>query len=213
MRKYSEIMEKIYVTEEMRERILGNISRETSSPGCKNPRPAWLVKWLPAAACITVLLAGLAVPAIMHHDPVKEPDPVKELGPLTGSFTISEAADADELSEMAGFEIRDIPLLQEAAAESLYSFLGDGIAEIRYLSENQDVSYRKSVGTADNSGDYNEYPSVVEKNIGTEQIVLKGGPDGYSLACWNDETYSHSLSFANPVSENTLEKIIRQIKK
>ena len=213
MRKYSEIMEKIYVTEEMRERILGNISRETSSPGRKNPRPAWLVKWLPAAACITVLLAGLAIPAIIHHNPVKEPDPVKEQDPLVGSFRISEAADADELSEMVGFEICDIPLLQEEATESLYSSFGDEIAEIRYLSENQDASYRKSVGTEDNSGDYNEYPSVIEKNIGTEQIVIKGGPDGYSLACWNDGTYSHSLSFANPVSENTLEKIIRQITK
>ena len=53
---------------------------------------------------------------------------------------------------------------------------------------------RKSIGTDDNSGDYNEYPQQEELMVNDISVTVKGSGDLIYLAVWTDGDYSYSLS-------------------
>ena len=65
------------------------------------------------------------------------------------------------------------------------------------------VSVRKAAGDGDVSGDYNEYAAVTSLNAGDAQITLKGNAqNSYTLALWEADGYSYSLSLTTPLAES-----------
>ena len=131
--------------------------------------------------------------------------------PFTECKTMAEAI------ELAGFNMT-VPdtidgytkrMIQATSASEETSMI-----EVIYQKENEDTSslrIRKASGSEDISGDYNIYEHTMEVQIGRNTVLLKGADDSYSLAIWQDDTYSYSLNLSNGISEKALTEIVEQI--
>lgn len=191
-RSYDEIMEKIQVTPEMRQRVLERVAREDTAPSKVVRSPAWR-KYLPAAACFVLLLAGAA--ALPHLLEQPEPEP-----PVLTVPDIVEAASIEELSELVGFEVTADFSLPFEVKETVYSSYWNEMAQIQYTGEAQTATYRQSLGTEDNSGDYNVYGDTAVIPVNGIDVTLKGSGGAYVLAVWTDGTYAYSLSVSSGIS-------------
>ena len=211
MRKYDEIMEKIEVTPEMKTRILSEIDRRQIKMHGYSAVPLRLARRiLPVAACIGILVLVLAVPQIRQNT---KPQPDEQPPNMEGVYAPQEVASVEQLATAVGFSVRDIASLKEKAEETTYTAYAD-MAEIVYAWDGQQIYFRKSGGTEDNSGDYNTY--AVEKSIklGNNSVTLKGDrANQFVLAVWSDGTYSYSLGCAKPLKKADILGIIEEIEK
>lgn len=210
MSKYNEIMDKIEVTEDMRQRVLKNVEEECSNadnviqfPSRNKKKYASLVGV--AAVAAVCIIAGKGIIGNTPTVPDNPEGDVMIQGPV-------EAGSAQELSNNVGFEISDIKALADKADEIYYSSIGD-IAEIMYSTADNTISYRKAPGSDDISGDYNTYVTIVEKEIDGINMTIKGNEDENDVnkffnAIWTKDGYSYSLSFENGVDVTEIEEII-----
>ena len=192
--KYAELMDKIELTPEMRERVLSGVERGLY--GNKARRRSLLRRGLPLAACLAlVITAVLSLPHVTT--------PGVDVVP-----GIESVQDAGALSDAVGYEVRDVSGLPFEPDAAVYTAYGD-MAEIDYSGEGEQAVYRQSPGAEDNSGDYNEYAAVTTTSVGDAQVTLKGGaPDSYTLALWSSGGYSYSLSLSSPLPESAWIELI-----
>lgn len=214
MSKYNEIMDKIEVTEDMRQRVLKNVEEECTNannvirfPSRNKKKYASLVGV--AAVAAVCIIAGKG---IIGNTPTVPDNPEGDVmihGPV-------EAGSAQELSNNVGFDVEDVPVLFNSATDVHYTAIGD-IAQIVYTTADNEVTWRKAPGSDDISGDYNTYATIVEKEIdGINNITIKGNEnennvDKFFNAVWAKDGYSYSLSFENGVDLTEIEEIINSI--
>ncbi len=195
-RRYSEVMDRIEVTDEMRGRILKNIQNMSTEalPGRKViPFPGFK-KYLSAAACLVLLLAGaVTLPRLMHRQ-TPEPPPVQVIPQIV------EAASSRELSDLVGFEVEETFMLPFNAEKISYTAYWSELAQVTYSGEGQSAVFRKSVGTEDNSGDYTAYTASAQLPANGWTVVLSGDGEIYSLAVWTDGEFSCSLRLSQGIS-------------
>lgn len=194
-RAYDEIMDKVEVTEEMRRRVLARIAQADIAPA--RPKvvrfPAWK-KYLSAAACLILVIAGAAVlPRLVRLQP---PDEHVQTVPK-----IEEAASLAGLSRLVGFEVEEGFALPFAPEEAAYCSYWNELAQVQYSGQGQTATYRQSAGAEDNSGDYTVYSDVTEITAGGLPVTLKGDGGTYVLAVWTDGTFSYSLRLSQGVPE------------
>lgn len=198
-KRYDEVMDKIEVTSEMRGRILGNIQKLELETAPKNnviPFPN-LKKYLSVATCFVVLLVGAFVAGNMTG--IFQPNNPVVLTPGEG---IVEVGTLEELSAHVGFEVEELTGLPFEATEMTYTAYWQELAEISYTGEGQTATFRKSVGVEDNSGDFSDYSSVRDVDIGSLTVTLKGDGDAYTLAIWSIDGYAYSIHLSNGISES-----------
>ena len=153
-------------------------------------------KYLATAACLVLILAGaVALPRLIEPEG-QGPDVVTVP-------SIVEAGSLQELSQQIGFEVTERFDLPFNAEETSYMSYWGELAELHYSGEEQTAVYRQSIGTEDNSGDYDAYKDVTEITVNEMNITLKGNDGIYTLAVWTDGEYSYSLSLSSGVSENS----------
>lgn len=208
MAKYNEIMSRVSVTPEMRERVLSNVAahrqlkQKSSTGNVKNIR-GWM-RWVPAvAAACFLLVIGLQIYHI--NQPGTEPIDV-------ATDSIVEYSSLDELEAAMGFEMPVIEELPFEVTETVYtnSF---GIARIDYYGaagENITLSKAKDDGT-DISGDYNEYSSVSNETIGGISVTMKGNEETVSLATWTEDIYSYAVSLYPGIPQDTMIKLLETL--
>ena len=187
--KYDEIMEKVEVSGEMKTRIL---SRLSGIEPAQNPRPKIVNfsarrRYLTAACLAVLLLGSIALPQLWNSGQ-PAPDYVISVPHIAG------AASAEELSEMVGFAVTDLPNLPFEIDQAIYTAYGDQLAEITYQGDGQTATFRKSMGREDNSGDYTIYSATVVLQLNGMTVTLKGGGETYTLAVWSDGEYAYSLN-------------------
>lgn len=204
MKQYDEIMNKIAVTDEMKARILENIQETDDETKTVNEvaRYKAVKRYLSVAACVALLLAGvLYAPRFLTPD---DEDQAELMGPGSGIITVTSA---EELADTVGFEIEEIEKLPFGVEETIYTSYGD-LAEISYIGENQSLTFRKSVGDEDNSGDYTVYDQTVSRSIGANKIEVKGDGELFYLAVWSMDGFSYSVSVENGIDAAVFTDII-----
>jgi len=201
--KYNEIMEHIDVSKESHDRILSNVNKRFSSK--KQPDMRTWITIAGAAAAALLLLFAIGPWLIQLNRESKEQQHPSD---VLAVHNETEYASCQELSEAVGFDIQDLTPLPFEPESSEYLKIAD-FAEINYTSNQETLSYRKSIGTEDNSGDYETY--VIEKDISVSgvAVTLKGDDKSIYLAIWTDGTYSYSLRATSGLSE---EKVLSMIK-
>lgn len=210
MSKYNEIMDKIEVTEDMRQRVLKNVEEECTNannviqfPSINKKKYASLVGI--AAVAAVCIIAGKSIIGNTPTVPDNPEGDVMIQGPV-------EAGSAQELSNNVGFDVEDVPVLFNSATDVHYTAIGD-IAQIVYTTADNEVTWRKAPGSDDISGDYNTYATIVEKEIDGINMTIKGNKDENNVdkffnAVWAKDGYSYSLSFENGVDLTEIEEII-----
>lgn len=213
-RKYSEIMDQIEVSAEMKKRILFHIGQQENEDMEKMGEAAdkkvirrniWK-KYLPVAACFAILVVGAAAVMIPGKKESQENPDLD--GYVAAVGDIEEAVSAEELSGMLGFPITDIRDIPFTVTQTTYTSYWNRFGEITYDGDNQSICFRKQQGEEDISGDYNVYESEEEIEIGGCPVTLKGDGNRYYLAVWSDGIYSYSISAYEGISGDEMEKMI-----
>lgn len=217
LKKYEEIMDRLKVTEKMKECILENLQEMLSKdPTAFSKKNVWLrlhlqQKYIAAVAGVVILLAGIfAVPRFVGVDTPENLENPPVLG-IQGSG-IEEKASAEELSKAVGFTVADISTLPFEVSDCIYQSYDGEMAEIIYFgNDEQTLRYRKEVGDSDISGDYNVYKKEKKVTIYGRKAILKGNGRKYNLAVWTYGRFSYSVYFENGMSESEILNIITEI--
>ena len=151
-----------------------------------------------------MLVAGaVALPKIPTKPPEKDPSGVQN-----GILSVTQASSLQELSQLVGFEMEELKTLPFAVTETQYRAYPGGMAEVTYLGETQSVTLRKLAGDADPSGDYSSYSDTLVLTREGYCVTLSGEGSLYSLAVWQDGTYSYSIRVSQACSEETWDSIL-----
>lgn len=207
MVKYNEIMGEIEVTDEMQSRILKNV--ENHFAGRKSSRKKL---WYPALGGVAVaaMLTLIIRPWEGSNTPVGQNPPFTGKKPPIieqGGFG-EEYRSAKELSNAVGFNVFEINNLPFKAKETNYTAIDKDFAEINYSGEDNSLTYRKSVGNEDNSGDYNTYDYVGETEVDNIKVTVKGEAELLKLAFWSDGKYSYSIALDKSVTQKKMTDLI-----
>ena len=210
MSKYHEIMKKVNVTDEMKSRILGNIDEYFSKKKNAGKKSFYLAFCGVAAAALLMIIVrpwdnNVAGPINPGTNSVGEGSTGLCVNPM------QNYASAEELSKAAGFNVPEIKSLPFKPSETEYMTLGEGFAQITYLSDDDRLIYRKSTDKEDNSGNYNPYDYVGEVSVNDIKVTVKGTKEALNLAIWNDGTYEHSISVEKAVDKDVMIKMIEEV--
>ena len=201
---YVEIMERIEVTKEMRERVIcraeeavyGNTGREAVRKAKKVTRRR---KYLAAAACVMLVIMGAAVIPNLQGpwQDTQNGNPVAECGSVS------------ELAEKAGFPVSEVSGLPFNISGEKYS-LTDGIAEIEYTGSNNETAvFRKSAGSEDNQV---SRPIMIRPSrhseYGKTKTTLKGSGNNRNSRHDQRGVYSYSV-VCRRLFLKKMEKIVR----
>lgn len=190
-RSYREAMEHVEVTPAMRERILNNLAQAKAKPA-KTVRFVPWKQMVSLAACAAVLVVGVtALPrgnelggaSSVPENVVGTVAPAQEFGTL------------EALSAAAGFAVQEPQELSFAVQETSYTLLFGELAQVKQTgAEGESVVYRVSQEEEDNSGDYTVYTVEQQVSWKAVTVTLKGNDDGFHLAVWQADGFSHSLN-------------------
>ena len=195
--KYKQIMDRIEVTPEMRQRILENIEVGQAKKPKKLTRQI-----LSLAACAAVVLC-----CWFAWKPKQPQNPQQG---MMATAQIENVSTLEALAEKTGVPMKELTGLPFAVEQQEYLSYWNELAEIRYIGETENLRYRKSLGTQDNSGDYNEYSQETTGPLSGCTVTLKGGTDGYVLAIWTDGTYAYSVSISVPMPKDIFQTWLKE---
>lgn len=198
--KYSAVMQRIELTDEMRERILNKIrSTDFSRIPIKNTAYRHK-KILSLAACFLILFIGaVSISSFIKNNGDENIQAIPD---------IKELNSAEELSQSIGFEIQEAENIPFPVRSKTYISLWDEIAQITYSGETGTLVYRKSAESGDISGDYNTYDTEETLEVSGMAVTLKGSDGTYSLAVWQSGDYSYSITVSEGISQNEMISVI-----
>ena len=196
--KYEEIMDRIEVTPEMRQRVLHKLEAAQT----RKKRQGMLRPIFTMAACLAIVLC-----CWIAWRPQQTPDP--EQGMLAAS-QIETVDSLQALSQKTGLPLAELTDLPFAVERTEYVSYWDSLAEIQYFGEGNTLRYRKSRGTEDNSGDYNVYAQEMTLEVSGSTVTLKGENSAYTLALWTDGQYAYSISVDTPLSRDAFQMLLEK---
>ena len=195
--KYEEIMDRVELTPEMRQRVLQNVEKTRIR---KRRR---LTRQLTAlAACLAIVLCGWLV---WQSRNAREPEPDVMAIPQ-----IEEMDSIEALSGKTGIPLEELTGIPFPVEQTQYVSYWENLAEIEYSGGSNALCYRKSQGTEDNSGDYNDYPRQETLEVGGNAVTLKGAEEGFTLAIWTDGSYAYSVSVTEPLSQDAFQAFLEE---
>lgn len=190
---YTSAMERLTVTDQLRERVLENAA-------APRPRRKGAVMPLALAACLLLVFSTVFLPRLLQKGPNALVD-----NPMHKVESVAE------LQKSAPFPLLAPGFMPEGyAVESTYLIAGD-IAQIKYTGTDGGIAYRMAAGTGDVSGDYTQYAQTATEQIGENSVTLKGSGGMVSLCIWTDSGYTYALSFEAPASPETARAIVESV--
>lgn len=193
--KYEEIMNRVTVTPEMRQRVLRNVKAARIQK-----RKRVVGQLMALAACLAIVLRGWLV---WQPRDVQEPD-------VMAIPQIEEAASIDELSAKTHIPLEELTGIPFPVERTEYVSYWENLAEIQYFGGSESLCYRKSQGTEDNSGDCNVYDREKTAKVGENPVTLKGTDEGFTLAVWTDGGYAYSISLTTPLSQDGFQAFLEE---
>lgn len=220
--KYNELMSRITVTPQMKERVIQNArmhrqeeeeAEESSRASGGNRKVLLLWRYLSAvmAACL-VLVCGIVVQKSRPIQPQTE-----ETSGIDLVYSgIEEYSSLEELEDAVGFSMKEAGTLAEnlpfAAKQTAYSNAA-GIARVDYTSpEGEVITFSKAAddGT-DISGDYTEYNAVSEETIENVSVTIKGDRDKVNLAVFSKDGYAYAIDTIDGISREAMIRMVKAV--
>ena len=148
---------------------------------------------------ITAIATALALAATLGIVACTGQNATPETADTEGSAAIGmqmpnpwkEFAGITDAEETVGFEI-DVPEGINGYDEQLVQGMDDMI-EVRFINGDDQISIRKSVGTDDNSGVYEEFETVTTESINGNDVTVSANGDTAYLATWTVDGYAFSV--------------------
>lgn len=216
MNKYNKFMDKIEVTDEMRERILKNLGNVDLQPKKQSVFIRYRA-WFAAAACLAVIAVGAITVTRLSSQNIVSPSQGEAFGTyegdgLMGWLDITECGSVEELSATVGFEVKipeELPFSFDGAD---YFATGDGMAEITWRSgEERAAWFRQQKASGDISGDCTSYPDEITLQIGGADVTAKGDGELIRLAYWSVGEMAYSLNVESGITEQQLSDFVSAV--
>ena len=199
MNKYNEVMARVTVSDETKNRILNEIGNaDVGQP--KVVRFTNAKRYIALAASFAIVLIGVLVITLTNRQPYTG-------GDITAGPAV-EYQSAKELRKASGIKIEDLQNLPFEPTETLYLDYQNNLVEIVYSDETQSLYYRVSKGSGDNSGDFNEYETVETKDIGGVTVTVKGNGGRIYCALYEKSGRSCSVGSTEGLTWAQLEQMI-----
>ena len=199
MNKYNEIMARVTVSEETKNRILNEL-RSAEPEKAKAVRFPNAKRYIALAACFAVVLIGVFAVTLSNRQ--------LQSGDLQTAGPAMEYKNAKELSKASGIEIEDLSNLPFKPTQTAYLDYQANLVEIVYSDGTQSLYYRVSRGSGDNSGDYNEYETVETKETGGITVTLKGSGGLIWCALYEKDGCSYSIGSTAGLTWRQIEAMI-----
>lgn len=174
------------------------------------------VRYASIAAC-AMLVIGVGIFAITQHSGNIIDTPAQSEEADSSDFVQSgnpyaEYDTLEEAENTIGFEI-SVPDSYGGYTEPYYAVVEEKILEVQYYNgDDCGMIIRKSRGSKDISGDFNEFDNITETEVNGNTVTIKGSGDEFILALWVSGDYSYSVSVSSGISESALKEIIEKIK-
>ncbi len=116
-----------------------------------------------------------------------------------------------EAESEAGFSFA-VPGQVCALTPRVYRVIPREIFEVIYGGDGTDeIRLRKSVGTADNTGDYNSYPDDRTREIAGVEARVRSDQSGVHALSWNDGAFAYSITSRDGIGENEAEQALTEV--
>ena len=181
MSKYNEVMERVEVTPEMKERILQAVSHPRA--GKAQQKKKRLNRYWVSA------IGGVAAAAVIMLAVGLFNDRGTSFGPGTSDSQLVQTIYEKE--------------------ETVYRAVSGKYAYIDMTGEGQDVTFVKSEGTEDNSGDYNRYETEKTAAVQDLTMTIKGENDVFHLALLTDGQFSYSILSESGFGEEDMIRLMQ----
>lgn len=201
-------MNYITLTAAMKDRMIKNITENVGTNKKRNEKKnlfeLHFKKIISLAACLLLIISGIW----FYVDHNASSQITSSLPQYTPPFV--EVNTLQELENNIGFDMEELDF-PFTITDEIYIAYGN-MGEIQYIpSDSSRISYRKSFGDEDNSGDYNIYTNEETIVINGLDFTLKAFGDQYQLVNWSSDGYSYSLRFDEPVTKSELEDILSSV--
>ena len=216
MNKYNKYMDKIEVTDEMRERILKNLGNVDLQPKKQSVFIRYRA-WFAAAACLAVVAVGAVTVARLSGQNIVSPSQGEASGTyegdgLMGWLDMTECGSVEELSAAVGFEVSVPEELPFSFNSTEYLARGDSMAEITWSCGGERAAcFRQQKASGDISGDFTSYQDEITLQIGGIDITAKGDGGIIHLAYWNVGEMAYSLNVEDGISEQQLTDFVSAV--
>lgn len=138
--------------------------------------------------------------------------PEENPSPIMVTPAISEYHTVEQLSKAVGFAMKEITELPFIAKETQYKSYSNELAEVVYQDAEHMAVLRMALGREDVSGNYGEYNQIKDVVVNGSSVTLKGNDRHYVLAIWQQDGYSYSVQFTEPVSEQLLLTTVESVR-
>lgn len=202
--RYEKIMERVEVSTEMHNRIMNNLNNMDFS---KKKTKVFFIRnsriFVPVAACFMLLIIGVFTSYQMTSLTRKTPTQVVP--------DIMNCNSVSDLSENVEFNVQEVQYIPFDTLQTQYVSYWKKVAEIVYEGTDNTLVFRMSVGSEDNSGDFNEYGDVKSISVGDYSITIKGDNGQYKLAIWEFNGYSYSVNITRGISEEKMLEVVKAV--
>ncbi len=122
----------------------------------------------------------------------------------------------EEAEKFAGFPISLPSTIDGYPTRVIQAVQNEMIQVLFFDKETADegaqvIMIRKAIGSADISGDYNDYQEVNTVTVDDKEITVKGNDGKIHVAIWNSGDHSYSITSDTGVSIDTVSDWIRSV--
>lgn len=135
-----------------------------------------------------------------------------DLGAVQIPNPFTDCDTLDEAEKLVGFELSAPDVIGQSTGRLFRASDFDLLEVIYKQGDTETARVRKAAGSDDISGDYNNYAYVGDISTNGMTVTVKGEKDNISLAIWQKDGYTYSVSVESPLSAAEMSTLVSSIR-
>ena len=117
----------------------------------------------------------------------------------------------EEAIEMTGIEI-SIPEVIKGYDDCVFrANKTDGMIEVIFQNDDDEIRFRKGLGDEDISGNYNDFSEKNDVNVDGSTVQMKGSDGKVNIATWSKNGYSYSIDSTEAMDKTDMTDLIKTV--
>lgn len=117
----------------------------------------------------------------------------------------------EEAIEMAGIEISIPEVIKGYDDCTFRANKTDGMIEVIFQNDDDEIRFRKGLGDEDISGNYNDFSEKNDVNVDGSTVQIKGSDGKVNIATWSKDGYSYSIDSTKAMDKTVMTDLIKTV--
>ena len=117
----------------------------------------------------------------------------------------------EEAIEMAGIEISIPEVIKGYDDCTFRANKTDGMIEVIFQNDDDEIRFRKGLGDEDISGNYNDLSEKNDVNVDGSTVQMKGSDGKVNIATWSKDGYSYSIDGTEAMDKTAMTDLIKTV--